>query len=188
MKMAKEFKEGQTILIDKELYKVVSLIHHAGAAHQAGMMKATLRNMKSGRLIERRWHFEEHLEDVDLERVEMGYLYANENEAVFMHPQTFEQFSIPLSTLDPILPFLKEGESVPIEFYEGQPVNVDMPKVMPLAVTSCGEGIKGQRDSPLKEATLENGMQVLVPHFIQTGDTVEIEVRTGKYVDRQRKS
>ena len=187
MKTAKEFKEGQTILIDEDLYKIVSLTHHSGAAHQSGMVKATLRNMKTGHVTERRWHLDEHLEDVDLERVEMGFLYSDDNNAVFMHPQTFDQFSLPLSALESFLPFLKEGESVPVEFYEGEPVSLDLPKIKPLLVTTCGEGIKGQRDNPLKEAILENGMAVLVPHFIQTGDIVQIDVRTHKYVDRQKK-
>jgi elongation factor P len=188
MKTARELKEGETTLIDGELYRVVSLLHHAGTGQQPGMVKATLRNMKTGRVIERRWSLEEHLQDVDLERVDMQFLYADENEAVFMHTKTYEQFSLARSGLEHFLPFFKEGEVVPVEFYEGEPVSVDTPKLIPLFVSSCGQGIKGQRDSPMKEATLENGMTVMVPHFIQAGDTIIIDVRTGKYVDRQRKT
>jgi elongation factor P len=188
METARELKEGQNMLIDGELYKAVALVHHAGTAQQPGMVKATLKSLKTGRVIERRWNMDEVLPNVDLDRIEMQFLYADDDQAVFMHPQTFEQFSLTRSQVEQFLPFLKEGEYVPVEFYEGELVSVDMPKHVPLKVTSCGLGIKGQRESPMKEATLENGLTIMVPHFIEEGDTVVVEIRTVKYVDRQRKS
>jgi elongation factor P len=188
MKTARELKEGETVLIDGELFKPVSLVHHAGTGQQPGMVRGTLRNMKTGRIIEKRWSLEEHLQIVELERIQMQFLYTDDDGAVFMHPTTFEQLTLALHMVEHFLPYMKETELYHVEFYEGEPVALDMPKMVPLHVTSCGQGIKGQRESPGKEATLENGMAVTVPHFIEEGDSVVIDVRTGKYVDRQRKA
>lgn len=187
MRTAREIREGQALLIGGELYKVLSLTQHSGTAQLSGVVKASVRHLKSGRVSEMRWSLDQRLDDVTLERVEMQFLYADEDEVVFMHPETYDQVSLPRSALERFLPFMKEGSTVRVEFYEGQPVDLDLPKAVPLVVESCGPGLRGQQENTMKEATLENGMTILVPQFIEPGDTVLVEVETGKYLDRVKK-
>ncbi len=187
MLVAREVREGQVLRLDGELYRVISVTVHSGAAQLSGAVRGTVRNLRTGTITEMRWPLDTRLEDVPLERVELQFLYADPEEVVLMHPETFEQFTVPRSTLERYLPYLKEGASVYAWLYEGQPVDLDMPKQVPLAVASCGAGIRGRAEHTMKEAVLENGMTVMVPQFIQPGDIILVDVETGEYVERLRR-
>lgn len=187
MRAAQELREGQAILVNGELYKILSVILHSGTAQFSGTVRATLRHLRTGREREMRWAWDDRVQDVTLERVKMQFLYSDKDEAVFMHPETYEQVSLLRPALEKALPFLKEGDTIQIECHEGKPVAVDLPKAIPVVVAACGSGIRGQGENTMKEATLENGLTILVPQFIQAGDTVLVEVETGKYLDRMRK-
>lgn len=187
MRTAREVREGQALRIDGELCKVVSLTGHAGTAKLAGVVRAMVRNLRTGHVTELRWTPDERLDDVTLERTELQFLYADPDEVVLMHPQSYEQFSVPRPALERFVPFLKEGALVRAWLYDGQPVDLDLPKTVPLAVASCGAGIHGRGESTMKEATLENGMVILVPQFIQPGDSVVVDVETREYLERVRR-
>ncbi len=187
MRVAQELREGQAILVNGELYKVLAVAVHSGTGQFSGTVRATLRHLQTGREREMRWAWDERVEDVVLERVKMQYLYSDQEDVVFMHPESYEQVSLPRPALDKVLPFLKEGDAIQVECHEGKPVALDMPKSVTITVASCGSGIRGQGENTMKEATLENGMVILVPQFIQSGDTVHVEVETHKYLDRVRK-
>ncbi|GIX49330.1 MAG: hypothetical protein KatS3mg131_3541 [Candidatus Tectimicrobiota bacterium] len=134
-----------------------------------------------------RWSPDERVTDVLLERVKMQLLYVDRDEVVFMHPETYEQVSLPRAALEKALPFLKEGDEVQVECYEGKPLAVDLPKALPVTVTVCGAGIRSQGEKHHERGNPGNGMVILVPQFIEPGDTVLVEVETGKYLDRVRK-
>jgi elongation factor P len=187
MRAAQELKEGQAILLNGELHKVLSIEHHSGTAKFSGIVRATLRHLATGKEREIRWNLDDRIDDALLERVKMQFLYADEDFVFFMHPQTYEQVSLPRPALQKALPFIKEGDTIQVECHDGKPVAVDLPKSIPMTVTSCGSGIRGQGENTMKDATLENGMTILVPQFIHAGDTVLVEVETGKYLDRVRK-
>lgn len=187
MLAARELREGHTLRLNGDLYRVLSVTVHSGAAQLGGAVRATLRNLRTGQVTEFRWHPDDRLEDVPLERVELQFLYASQDEVVLMHPETYEQYSLPRAALERYMPFLKEGAMVYAWLYDGQPVDLDMPRQVPLVVASCGAGIRGRAEHTMKEATLENGMVVLVPQFIQPGDTVLIDVETGEYRERVRR-
>ena len=112
----------------------------------------------------------------------MQYLYADGGGYTFMNPETYDQVSIPRAVFGPAAPYLKENETLEIEFHQGRPISVKFPPVVELKVVSAGVGVKGS--GTMKEASLENGMPLLVPPFIQEGDLVRVEVETGRYLDR----
>jgi len=188
MKEANHVKEGDVILFNGELYKVVGVARQSGKAQFGGLIKATLKHMRTGKTSEHRFSPEERLEDVHLERVEMEFLYIDKDEVVFMDPQTFDQVSLPKEAVETYLPFLKEGSKVRVELYNGIPVGLDFPKTVVLRVESTGSGIRGQLDNTWKEATLENGMTIMVPQFIETGDLVVVDVEKHEYLDRAKKA
>ena len=146
-----------------------------------------LKDVLKGTTKELRFRPEERLEETSLDKQEMQFLYSDADSATFMNPQTFDQVSIPLETIGPGHTFLKAEMSVPIEFYNGRPVNVLLPETVELAVETTVPPVHQQQDNVFKSATLENGMEVMVPQFIAQGEVVRIEVATGKYVERLRK-
>lgn len=188
MKTAQELREGDVLLVDGELHKVVGVSRHAGKAQFSGLVKATLRHMRTGRMSEFRWAPEDKVEDVPIERVEMEYLYQDRDEVVFMHPETYDQVSLPKEAVEAFLPFMKEGARVKVELYNGSPVGIDFPRQVELRVEATGAGVRGQMDNTWKEATLENGMTIMVPQFIEVGDVVIVDTHTREYVDRARKA
>ncbi len=187
MRTAQQLKDGQVVVLNGELYKVLSVIHQAGTAKFSGMIRATLVHLKTAREHEMRWDPGERIEDVHLDRVKMQYLYADENSVLFMHPETFEQVSLPRAGLEKALPFLKEGELIQVECLDATPVSLDLPKSHPVVVAACAPGIRGQGENIWKDATLENGLVILVPQFIEPGDTILVEIATCKYLDRVKK-
>jgi len=187
MRTAQELREGQAILVDGDLYKILAVAIHSGTGQFSGSVRATLRHLQTGREREMRWGWDDRVEDVALERVKMQFLYSDQDEVVFMHPETYEQVSLPSVALAKVLPFLKEGDQIQVECHDSKPVTVTMPKAVAVTVASCGSGIRGQGENTMKDATLENGMAIQVPQFIQPGDVVEVEVETHKYLDRVRK-
>jgi len=187
MRTAQQLKDGQAVLFNGELYKILSVIHQSGTAKFSGMVRATLVHLKTGREHEMRWDPGDRIEDVHLDRVKMQYLYADQDAVVFMHPETFEQVSLPRAGLEKVLPFLKEGEPIQVECHDGKPVALDLPTSHPVVVASCAPGIRGQAESTMKDATLENGLVILVPQFIEPGDTVLVEIATRTYLDRVKK-
>ena len=116
----------------------------------------------------------------------MEFLFSDADSATFMDPNSFEQQSIPLQAIGAAEKFLKPEMMIPVEFYTGQPVSIVFPQTVDLKVERTAEPIHQQQDNTYKTAKLENGMEVMVPHFIRTGELVRIEVATGKYVDRVR--
>ncbi|MEJ2010016.1 MAG: elongation factor P [Acidobacteriota bacterium] len=184
---ASDLRAGMVILIDNEPFRVMGAEFHIGQGKMPGSVHAKLRDVLKGTTKELRFRPEERLEDTALEKQEMEFLYSDAESATFMNPQSFEQVSIPLETVGPGFAFLKTEMMVPIEFYNGRPVSVFLPESVELTVQTTAPPIHQQQDSTYKSATLENGMEVMVPQFIAPGETVRIDVTTGKYLERLRK-
>jgi elongation factor P len=187
MVSASELRTGMVIKIDNAPYYVTAADYHIGQGKMPGSVHAKLRDMLKRTTKELRFRPEERLEETVLEKQEMEFLYSDADSAIFMNPQTFDQVSIPLETIGPGHGFLKSEMTVPVEFYEGRPVNVLMPETVELAVQVTAPPVHQQQDSVYKSATLENGVEVMVPQFIAPGEAIRIQVATGKYVERLRK-
>jgi elongation factor P len=184
---ASDLRAGMVIKIDDEPFSVVDAVYHIGQGKMPGSVHTKLRDVLKGTAKELRFRPEERLEETALEKQEMEFLYSDADSATFMNPHNFEQVSIPLETIGPGHTFLKTEMSVPVEFYNGRPVSVLLPQTVDLAVETTVPPVHQQQDNVFKSATLENGMEVMVPQFIAPGEVVRIEVATGKYVERLRK-
>ena len=183
---ASDLRGGMIIRIEGQIYKILEVASKAGAAKMGGMVKTKLTNLKTGRMWEPHFRPQERLEDLELERRTMQYLYAEGDVCTFMHPDTFEQVEISGSILGIGKEFLQPGMEMPVEFFEGEPISVVVPDVTEVRVAITSPPSHSQQDSAWKEATLENGLSIRVPLFIATGDTVRIDVRTGRYIERAR--
>jgi elongation factor P len=184
--LASQLRPGMVLKVGDDLLKVVESTYHLGQGKMPGSVHAKLRHVRKGAFKELRWRPEEKLEDTGLDKQEMEFLYSDADSATFMNPTTFEQVSIPLEAIGPATRFLKPEMAVPVEFYQGEPVSIIFPEIVEVKVESTAQPVHQQQDNTYKHATLENGLEVLVPHFIKPGEVVRIEVGSGKYVDRVR--
>ena len=186
MIIASQLRPGTVLKLGEDLLKVVESTYHIGQGKMPGSVHAKLRNIRKGTFKELRWRPEERLEDVQLEKQEMEYLYSDADSVTFMSPTTFDQVWVPLESIGTAEKYLKPEMSVPVEFYEGQPVSIVFPAIVEVKVETTAPAAHQQQDNTFKYATLENGVETMVPQFIKPGEIVRIEVATGKYVDRVR--
>ena len=186
MLIASQLRPGMVLKIGSDLFKVIESTYHVGQGKMPGSVHTKLRHVLKGTFKELRFRPEERVEETALERQEMEFLYSDADSATFMNPTTYEQVSVPLEAVGPAAQFLRPEMRAPVEFYEGQPVSIAFPEIFEVKVTTTAQPVHQQQDNTYKYATLENGMEVMVPQFIKPGETVRIEVASGKYVDRVR--
>lgn len=186
MVVASQLRPGMVLKIGEDLLKVEESVYHLGQGKMPGSVHAKLISVRNGTFKELRFRPEERLEETVLEKQEMEFLYSDADSATFMNPVTFDQVSIPLEAIGPAQKHLKVEMMIPVEFYEGEPVSIVFPKIVEVKIDSTAQPVHQQQDNTFKYATLENGLEVMVPQFIRPGEIVRIEVATGKYVDRVR--
>jgi elongation factor P len=186
MVSASQIRPGTVLKIGEDLFKVLESTFHVGQGKMPGSVHTKLRHVLKGTFKELRFRPEERLEDTQLEKQEMEFLYSDADTATLMNPKTYDQVSIPLEAVGAATPFLQPEMRVPVEFYEGQPVSIVFPEVAEVRIQTTAQPVHQQQDNTYKYATLENGMEIMVPQFIKPGETVRVEVATGKYVDRVR--
>jgi elongation factor P len=172
--------------IGEDLFKIEESVFHVGQGKMSGSVHAKLKSVAKGTFKELRWRPEERLGDVVLEKQEMEFLYSDADSATFMNPVTYDQVSIPLEAIGPAKKFLKTEMMIPVEFYEGAPINIVFPPIVEVRIETTAQPVHQQQDNTLKYAMLENGLEVMVPQFIRPGEIVRVEVATAKYVDRVR--
>src|SRR2546428_2080608 len=179
MVLASQLRPGVVLKMGDDLLKVVESTYHVGQGKMPGSVHAKLRDVRKGTFKELRWRPEEKLDDTNLEKQEMEFLFSDADSATFMNPTTFEQVSIPLEAIGPATKFLKLEMAVPVEFYQGEPVSIIFPEIVEVKVESTAQPVHQQQDNTYKHATLENGLEVMVPQFIKPGEVVRIEVAGG---------
>lgn len=184
---ASELRAGIVIKRDNELLSVIGAERHAGGGQLGGAVFAKARSLRTHHIKELRFHPDDRIEDVEVERRDMEYLYTDGTAFYFMNPDTFEQISLPKEVIGPYEKFLQPNVRIPVELYEGSPVSVAFPPAVELKVASAPPGLREHETSTFKTVVLENGLEVLAPQFIKEGDMVRIEVATGKYLERIRR-
>lgn len=184
MATAASLRSGAVIRLDNAFHKVVESVVHQGGGKSGSMVHTKLRDLSTGHVTERRFATDDKVEDIPLTRLKMQYLYKEGELYTLMNPETYDQVPVSGHAIGPAAAFLKENDVVEVEFYEEKPLSVLYPPTVDLKVASTGAGIRGQTDSTLKEAELENGLKVLVPQFVKEGDHVRVDVETGKYLER----
>jgi len=183
---ASELKSGMVIKIGNDLFKAIDAQFKAGTAKMAGATHAKLKNLSTGHIIDRRFHPDEKLEDIEPEKEAMEFLYRDGDDFYFMNPVNFEQVSIHLRVIGNVEKFIKEGMKIPVEFYEGKAVSIQFPGRVELKVTSSPPGIRQTDVTTMKEVTLENGMKILAPQFIKEGEIIVVDVETRKYLSKAK--
>ena len=181
-----DVRNGMLLLIDGKVYKIItSELRGSAQAHK--VMHLGLKSIPEGHYIERKYNPGEKVEQILPDRIEMEYVYRDDMSSYFMNTRTYEQLAVPNTILGNATLYIKENSKIQVELYKGQPINVVFPAVVTLKVISSPPGIHDGTDSTFKEAVLENSQHLLVPQFIKEGDLVEIDVESGKYLDRIKK-
>ena len=186
MVIASQLRTGTVLKLGNDIFKVFESSYHIGQGKMPGSVHTRAHNVITGTLKAFRFRPEERLEDTRLQKKDMEFLYADADSVTFMQPDTYEQVSIPREAIGAAAKFLQAEMKVPVEFYEGQPVSIVFPPIVEAKVSVTAEPVHQQQDNTYKSATLENGLEIMVPQFIKPGETVRVEVATEKYVDRVR--
>ena len=185
MILATDVKEGTALRLDGKIWKVLEVVRHTGSGQMHGFIELKLHDVRFGHFGDKRFKHADHLEEVELRKRPMEYLYSDSEASYFMDPESFEQVSIPKTAIGTAEKFMKEGMKITVELLGEEALTVQFPKVMELKIASTGPGIRGGHDvSTMKPATLENGLEILVPQFVETGDAVRVDTERVKYMDR----
>ncbi|MCW8943199.1 MAG: elongation factor P [Sedimenticola sp.] len=181
-----EFKGGLKLMLDGDPCSIIENEFVKPGKGQA-FNRVKIRNLKTGRVIERTFKSGETVEAADVLEVELQYLYADGEFWHFMHPDTFEQLSADESAVGESVKWLKDQDMCTVTLWNGSPIIVEVPNFVTLAITETDPGLKGDTSGGGgKPATLETGAVVRVPLFVQTGELIKVDTRSGEYVSRAK--
>ncbi|NHM27817.1 elongation factor P [Desulfofundulus sp. TPOSR] len=179
-----DFRTGLTIDLDGEVFQVIEF-QHVKPGKGAAFVRSKLKNLRTGAVIEKTFNAGEKIPRAHVERREVQYLYNDGTSYNFMDMETFDQFSLTREQLGDAINFLKENMTINLLMFQGKSIGVDLPNFVELKVVDTPPGIKGDTASGgSKPATLETGYVVQVPFFIEVGDVLQIDTRTGQYIKR----
>ncbi len=179
-----DISNGLNLKIDDQLFTVVWFQHHKPGKGGA-MVRLKLKNLRTGATTERTVKSGEKFEEVNLDRKKMQFLYKESQNYIFMDNENYEQTEIQGDQLGDGVKFLQDNMEVDILFYGSEIMGIQLPATVVLQVTYTEKGMKGDTaTSAMKPATLETGAEILVPLFIEIGDKLKIDTRTGDYVQR----
>lgn len=186
MVTASDLREGMALRIDREVYRVLEVEQKSGAAQMGGSVRARLSSARSGRIWDQHFRPLERLEDVELEKRRVEYLYSDGAHCIFQRLDTFDQIEFPAAGLGLAQKLLPSGTELQAEFFAGDPIRIILPDAVEARVVTTAPPARSQPDSGRKEATLDNGLTVQVPLFVAPGETVSIDCKTGRYLERVR--
>ena len=179
-----DLKNGMTLDLPEGLFSVVE-VQHVKPGKGGAFVRTKLKNVRSGAVIDRTYRADEKLQQAIVDKREMQYLYRDGGQYVFMDNATYEQVHVDAATLGRSAQFLKEGDAAVLQMYGSEIVGVDLPAAVELSVTATDPGLQGDRVSGArKPATLETGLVVQVPLFVNQGDRVKVDTRSGEYLTR----
>lgn len=177
-------RKGTIVEIDGALYEVLEYTHQK-LGRGSATIRLKLRNLETGATIERTFTSGQRVQDVRLEPVHVQYLYHDDEYYYFMDTQTFEQFPIRKEVLGDAVYYLTDGMTLKMEMYKGKPVRLELPTTVDLKVVEAEPGFAGDTaGSASKWCTVETGLKVRVPLFVEAGDVIRVDTRTGEYVTR----
>lgn len=179
-----ELRKGVTFTMDDELYKVIDYQHHKPGRGKA-IIRTKLRNLRTGGTIDKNFTSGDRVQDIRLDHQTVQYLYSDGEFYYFMDVETYEQFPLPDAVLEDAKPYLVENTEIELSSYEGERLDVDLPITVDLEVVEAPPGFAGDTaQGATKDVTLETGLVLQVPLFIQEGDVLRIDTRTARYVTR----
>jgi len=179
-----ELKKGITVELDGELFNVVDYTH-TKMGRGGAVVRLKLRNLKSGYTVERTFPASEKFKRTYLERRKVQYLYREDDILHFMDVESYDQFPLSADQIGDDVNYLKENLVVDMLMHEDRPLGIELPITVDLEVVETEPGFKGDTATGgNKPAILETGLKVLVPLFVNTGDVVRVDTRTGEYIER----
>lgn len=179
-----DFKTGLTIELDGEVYQIVDF-QHVKPGKGSAFVRSKIKNVKTGAVVERKFNAGEKIARAHLSRREMQYLYQDGDQYVVMDNETFEQTMLTAEQIGETVKWLKENMNLGVLFYNTEVIGVDLPNTVELQVIETEPGVKGDTATGgSKNAVVETGANVQVPFFINEGDVLVIDTRTGSYVSR----
>jgi elongation factor P len=181
-----DFKNGMTLDLDGTLFQVVAF-QHVKPGKGGAFVRTKLRNLKTGAVLERTFNAGVKVGLAIVERKEMQFLYQDGDDFVFMDLGTYEQTPVPGDLVADARNYLTEGGTAQIVSHDGVPISVELPASIALAVAKTDPGVKGDRVSgAMKPATMETGLVVQVPLFVEEGNRIKIDTRSGDYLEREK--
>lgn len=179
-----DLRKGVTFELDGNLYKVLDYHHHKPGRGNATIRVRTV-NLRTGTILEQTYTSGDRVRDVRLDFHNVQYLYGDGQFYHFMDLETYEQPAIPAEILGDSSRYLKEGMEVKLTFYEGEPLDVELPLTIDLAVVEAEMAVRGDTATGVtKKVVLETGLQVQVPGFVNVGDVIRVNTSDGSYVTR----
>lgn len=179
-----DIKLGTVLTLNEQPYVVV-FTQHIKVARSAATLRTKLKNLLTGSMLEKSFSGSDKAEEADLTRRKANYLYSEGGKYFFMDNENFEQYEFDSTIIAERGNYLKEGQPVDVLLYNGKALIIDLPKKITLKVTSAPPGVRGDTSgSATKTATLETGMEIRVPLFIDAGESIRINTDTGEYVER----
>jgi len=181
-----DLKRGMTLDLNGTLFQVIEF-QHVKPGKGGAFVRTKLRNVRSGAMIDRTFNAGVNIGLAIVERHEMQYLYRDGENLVFMDTDSYEQHAVPADVVGDMANYLTEGATAIVPMYESGAIGIELPASVVLRVVQTDPGVKGDRVSgALKRATLETGLVLLVPLFVDEGDLVKVDTRTGDYLTREK--
>jgi elongation factor P len=181
-----DLKKGTIFQLDGIPYRVVDY-NQKVMGRGGSIVNVRIKSLPGGKVLEKTFKGNEQLDTADVTNVNVQYLYTDGSTFFFMDEGTFEQFEISADIVGAAAGYLKEGDKVQIQLFNGIVISVEMAKNVPLLVTYAESVVKGDTTSNvMKDATLETGITVKVPAFIKQGDSIKVDTRTGEYLERAK--
>ena len=181
-----DLKKGTVCQLDGQPFRVIEYGQKV-MGRGGSIVNVKLKNLITGAVIPKTFKGQDKIEPAEVNNRTVQYLYNDGTTYFFMDPESFEQFELSAELVDESSGFLKEGESLTLQFFGERIINVELPKNLFLEVTYTEDVVKGDTTSSvLKDATLETGLTVKVPSFIKTGDVISVDTSTGEYRERKK--
>ena len=179
-----DLKNGMALDLPEGLVTVVEF-QHVKPGKGGAFVRTKLRNVRAGTTVERTFRADEKVEQAVVDKREYQFLYSDGAEMVFMDTQSYDQMQVPPSSIGDAAGYLLEGNTVVLQMYKDEIIGVDLPAAVEMSVTYTEPGLQGDRSSAgRKPATVETGLTVQVPLFVNTGDRIKVDTRSGEYITR----
>lgn len=179
-----DLRKGVTFELDNSLYKVIEYSHTKPGRGNA-TIRVKIRDLRNGVVVEKTFNSGTRVQDVRLDHHMVQFLYKDGDRYIFMDNETFEQPGITEEVLGETVGYLKAGMEVKLTFYQGEPLDIEMPTAVDLLVKQAEAAVRGDTATGVnKLVTTETGLQVQVPGFVNQGDTIRVDTRTGEYITR----
>ena len=181
-----DLKKGVIVQLDGKPYRVVDY-NQKVMGRGGSIVNVRLKNLIDGSVLPKTFKGQDKIEPAEVSTQSVQYLYNYGDTFYFMDPTSFEQFELAADLVDSAKDYLKEGDTLSLQFFDGKVINVELPKNLYLQVTYTEDVVKGDTTSSvLKDATLETGLVVKVPAFIKTGDVISVDTASGEYRERKK--